>query len=241
MAGRRVWWITGGVVAVVAAGAIGGPLVYAALEEDAAPARTVQVQPDAATSSSSVPSSGAPSSSVAPTPDVAALDGTWAIAADSSAGYRVDEVLNGADVTVAGTTDQVTGQVVITGGDLADADVTVDVASITTDTARRDGYFRDNVMDVAANPTATFSVTETADLPELTGTPVTVPVTGELTLAGVTKPVQTEISVVRTAEGVDVSGAVPVTFGDYGIDAPNLGFVRVDDQGQVEFFLHLTK
>ncbi|GAB4082349.1 YceI family protein [Modestobacter muralis] len=241
MTGRRVWWITGGVVAVVAAGAIGGPLVYAALEEDAAPARTVQVQPDAATSSGSAPSSGAPTSAVAPTPDVAALDGTWTIAADSSAGYRVDEVLNGADVTVAGTTDQVTGSVVITGGDLADADVTVDVASITTDTARRDGYFQDNVMDVATNPTAVFSVTETADLPELTGTPVTVPVTGELTLAGVTRPVQTEISAVRTADGVDVSGAVPVLFGDYGIEAPNLGFVRVDDQGQVEFFLHLTE
>jgi polyisoprenoid-binding protein YceI len=240
MAGRRVWWITGGVVAVVAAGAIGGPLVYAALEEDAAPARTVQVQPEATASTGSGSASAAPSSA-APSADPAALDGTWTIAADSSAGYRVDEVLNGADVTVAGTTGEVSGQVVITGGDLADADVTVDVASITTDTARRDSYFRDNVMDVAANPTATFSVTETADLPELTGTPVTVPVTGELTLAGVTQPVQTEISVVRTATGVDVSGAVPVTFGDYGIDPPNLGFVRVDDQGQVEFFLHLAK
>jgi polyisoprenoid-binding protein YceI len=69
---------------------------------------------------------------------------------------------------------------------------------------------------------------------------VTVPVTGELTLKGVTQQVQTEISVVRTGAGVDVSGSVPVTFGDYGIDAPNLGFVRVDDQGAVEFFLHLT-
>ena len=69
---------------------------------------------------------------------------------------------------------------------------------------------------------------------------MTVPVTGELTLKGVRQPVQTEISVVRTAAGVDVSGSVPVTFGDYGIDAPSLGFVRVDDQGAVEFFLHLT-
>jgi polyisoprenoid-binding protein YceI len=240
MAGRRVWWITGGVVAVVAAGAIGGPLVYAALEEDAPPARTVQVQPDAAASSSSAPTGAAPSSS-APAPDVAALDGTWGIAADSSAGYRVHEVLNGADVAVAGTTGQVTGTVVITGGDLADADVTVDVASIVTGTGKRDAYFRDSVMDVATHPTAVFSVTQLADLPELTGTPVTVPVTGELTLAGVTKPVQTEISAVRTATGVDVSGSVPVTFGDYGIDAPNLGFVRVDDQGAVEFFLHLAK
>ena len=221
MSSRRTWWITGGVVAVVATGAIGGPLVYAALEEDAPPAPTVQAQPsDAAL--------------------ISDTDGTWTVAAGSSAGYRVHEVLNGADVTVAGTTDQVTGTVVITGGDLADADVTVDVASIATDSGRRDAYFRDNVMDVEANPTATFSVTQPADLPELSGTPVTVPVTGELTLAGTTQGVQTEISVVRTGDGVDVSGSVPVAFGDYGIDPPNLGFVRVDDQGAVEFFLHLT-
>ena len=221
MPSRRTWWITGGAVAVVAAGAIGGPLVYAALEEDAPPAPTVQAQPE----------------EVALTPDT---DGTWTIAPSSTAGYRVDEVLNGADVTVAGVTDQVTGTVVVSGGDLADADVTVDVASITTDSGRRDSYFRDNVMDVDANPTATFSVTEVADLPEVTGTPVTVPVTGELTLAGVTQQVQTEISVVRTAEGIDVSGSVPVTFDDYGIDPPNLGFVRVEDSGSVEFLLHLT-
>ena len=221
MPSRRAWWITGGAVAVVAAAAVGGPLVYAALEEDAPPAPTVQVQPsDAAL--------------------VNDTDGTWTVAAGSSAGYRVHEVLNGADVTVAGTTDQVTGSVVITGGDLADADLTVDVASIATDSGQRDSYFRGNVMDVDAHPTATFAVTQPADLPELTGTPVTVPVTGELTLKGVTQQVQTEISVVRTGAGVDVSGSVPVSFGDYGIDAPNLGFVRVDDQGAVEFFLHLT-
>ncbi|MCZ2818770.1 YceI family protein [Modestobacter sp. VKM Ac-2977] len=221
MPSRRTWWITGGAVAVVAAGAIGGPLVYAALEEDAPPAPTVQAQPE----------------EVALTPDT---DGTWTIAPSSTAGYRVDEVLNGADVTVAGVTDQVTGTVVVSDGDLADADVTVDVASITTDSGRRDSYFRDNVMDVDAHPTATFSVTEVADLPEVTGTPVTVPVTGELTLAGVTQQVQTEISVVRTAEGIDVSGSVPVTFDDHGIDPPNLGFVRVEDSGSVEFLLHLT-
>ncbi|GAA4742349.1 hypothetical protein GCM10023328_24550 [Modestobacter marinus] len=213
--------ITGGAVAVVAAAAVGGPLVYAAIEGDAPPAPTVQVQPEA----------------VELTADT---DGTWAIAPSSTAGYRVEEVLNGADVTVAGTTDQVTGTVVVSGGDLADADVTVDVASITTDSGRRDSYFRDNVMDVDTHPTATFSVTEVADLPELTGTPVTVPVTGELTLAGVTQPVQTEMSVVRTAEGVDVSGSVPVTFADHGIEAPDLGFVRVEDTGSIEFLLHLT-
>jgi polyisoprenoid-binding protein YceI len=153
----------------------------------------------------------------------------------------VDEVLNGADVTVAGTTDQVTGSVVITDGDVAEGQVTVDVAGITTDRSQRDAYFQDDVMAVARNPTATFTLTPPVDLPELTGTPVTVPAAGELTLAGTTRPVQVDLSVVRTAEGVDVSGSVPVTFEDFGIDAPDLGFVRVEDQGAVEFLLRLTR
>jgi polyisoprenoid-binding protein YceI len=222
MAGRRTWWVVGGVVAVVAAGAVGGPLVYAALEEDAPPAPTVQAQPS-------------------DVPLAAETDGTWNVSPGSSAGYRVDEVLNGADVTVAGTTDQVTGSVVIAEGDVAEGQVTVDVASVATDRSQRDAYFREDVMDVATNPTAIFAITPPVDLPELTGTPVTVPVAGELTLAGTTRPVQADLSLVRTAEGVDVSGSVPVTFGDYGIDAPDLGFVRVEDRGAVEFLLRLTR
>ncbi|SDF63266.1 YceI-like domain-containing protein [Blastococcus aurantiacus] len=219
---RRVRWILGGGLALLVLGLIGGPLIYAAMEEDAPPARTVEAQPEG----------------VALTPET---DGTWTVAAGSSAGYRVDEVLNGADVTVAGTTDQVTGQVVVEGGDLSSAEVTVDIASVTTDSSRRDGYFRDNVMDVGTYPTATFVVTGPVDLPELTGTPVTVPVTGELTVKGTAREVQAELSVVRTPEGVDVSGSVPLVFADHGVEAPNLGFVRVEDRGAVEFLLRLAR
>ena len=218
---RRRWWIAGAFVALLALGLGVGPLVYAALEEDAAAAPTVQAQP----------------SDVELTADT---DGTWTVGPGSSAGYRVDEVLNGADVTVAGTTDQVTGQVVVEGGDLAGAEVTVDVASIRTDRSQRDGYFRGTVMEVDTWPTATFTVEGPVDLPELSGTPVTVPVSGELTLRDATRPVQTDLAVVRTAEGVEVSGAVPVVFADYGISPPDLGFVRVEDRGQVEFLLKLT-
>ena len=226
MPSRRTWWVTGGAVAVVAAGAIGGPLVYAASQEDAAPAPTVQAQTDSPALAEAVTETA---------------DGTWSVSPGSTAGYRVDEVLNGADVTVAGTTDQVTGSVVVAGGDLASAEVVVDMATVRTDSDRRDSYFRDDVMDVASNPTATFAVPGPVDLPELGGAPVTVPVPGEMTIAGVTRPVQVDLSVVRTADGVQASGAVPVIFSDYGVEAPDLGFVSVEDAGAVEFFLTLTR
>jgi polyisoprenoid-binding protein YceI len=218
----RIWWILGGGLVLLVLALVAGPLIYAAMEEDAPPARTVQAQPE----------------------DVeltAETDGTWTVAPGSSAGYRVDEVLNGADVTVAGTTDQVSGSVVVEDGALASAEVTVDIASVTTDNSRRDGYFRDNVMDVGTHPTATFTVTGPVQLPELTGTPVAVPVTGELTVKGTTREVRAELSVVRTPEGVDVSGSVPLVFADHGVEPPNLGFVRVEDSGAVEFLLRLTR
>ncbi|TFV43587.1 YceI family protein [Blastococcus sp. TF02A-35] len=218
---RRAWILISVPVLLVLALVL-GPLAYAALQDDAAPAPRVQAQPEDAVLS-------------------AGTDGVWTVADGSTAGYRVDEVLNGADVTVAGTTDRVTGTVEVADGRLAGAQVTVDVASIATDSGRRDAYFRDNVMDVAAHPTATFAVREPADLPELSGEPVTVPVAGELTLAGETRPVQVELSVVRTAGGVDVSGSVPVTFADFGIEPPDLGFVSVEDQGSVEFLVHLVR
>ena len=219
---RRAWILVA-VPVVLLLGLVLGPLVYAALQEDAPPAPTVQAQPE---------------SVALPAADT---DGVWAVAGGSTAGYRVDEVLNGADVTVAGTTDQVTGSVEVKAGALTSAEVTVDVASITTDSARRDGYFRDNVMDVATHPTAVFAVREPVELPELSGTPVTVPVAGELTVVGETRPVQVDLSVVRTPGGVDVSGSIPVTFTDFGIEPPDLGFVRVADRGAVEFLLHLAR
>lgn len=218
---RRAWILVA-VPVVLLLGLVLGPLAYAALQDDAPPATTVEAQPTDAELT-------------------ADTDGTWTVSDGSTAGYRVDEVLNGADVTVAGTTEQVSGSVVVEAGALDSAGITVDVASIATDNGRRDTYFRNSVMDVGRHPTATFTVAEPVELPELTGSPVTVPVTGDLTVVGQTRQVRVDLSAVRTPEGVDISGAIPVTFADYGIEAPNLGFVRVEDRGAIEFLLRLTR
>ncbi|TKJ32262.1 YceI family protein [Blastococcus sp. CCUG 61487] len=220
--GRRIWWILGGGLALLVLALALGPVIYAALDEDAPPAETVRAQPEGTVLS-------------------AETDGTWTVADGSSAGYRVDEVLNGVDNTVAGSTEQVEGTVVVEDGALTSAEVTVDIASIATDNGRRDSYFRDSVMDVARYPTAVFTVTEPVELPELTGTPVAIPVTGDLTVKGTTQPVRVELSAVRTPDGVDVSGSIPVTFADHGVEPPRLGFVRVEDTGSVEFLLRLTR
>ncbi|NIJ03989.1 YceI family protein [Frigoribacterium faeni] len=218
-----------GVAAVVVVGvgvtaAVAGPAFYRDVivgEPEAAP--TVSVTPGATTI------------------DTSDLSGTWAVGDGSTAGYRVDEVLNGTDVTVVGSTDQVTGSVTVDGDAVTAATVEVDVASIATDSANRDGYFRDDAMEASTYPTATFVLSEPIDA----GVPAdgeveTVEATGDLTMHGVTKSVTVSLQAALSGDGVQVSGSVPVTFSDFGVEAPSFGFVQVEDSGTVEFLVSAT-
>ena len=219
----------GSVVLLAAIAAIAGPVIYRDLVVgEALPAPTV---------------SPASSASSAGTDMASALSSTWVVTDDSYAGYRVDEVLNGTDVTVVGRTEDVSGTLSVDPETLTleAATIEVDVASISSDSARRDGYFRDTTMRVSEYPTATFRLTEPVIAPSLpeNGQPQTVRATGELTLAGQTRPVTIELQAVLQGATSQVAGSVPITFADFGITAPSLGFVSVDPTGVIEFSLQL--
>jgi polyisoprenoid-binding protein YceI len=171
------------------------------------------------------------------------VQGDWQVADGSYAGYRVDEVLNGTDVTVDGRTDQVSGTVTVEGDAVTAASFTVDVDSIATDQGSRDSYFRNTAMQTFRYPTAQFTLSEpvaAASTPRL-GEKQTVTARGDLTLRGTTNPVEVTMDVVFDGEKGHVAGSIPITFADYGVDAPNLGFVKVEDAGFVEFSLVLSK
>lgn len=221
--------IVAGVVAIGAAAAIGGPLVYRnAAADAAAPAPTVTLDPAA--------TSGAPI-------DAADVDGGWHVGDGSYAGYRVDEVLNGVDATVVGRTAKVTGEVTVTDQTVAAASITVDVASIATDQGSRDSYFRNTAMQTFRYPTATFVLTQpvAATSTPRTGATQTVTATGDLTLANKTRPVTVRMDAAFDGTHAQVVGRIPITFTDFGVQPPSLGFVRVEDTGFVEFSLTLTR
>jgi len=149
-------------------------------------------------------------------------------------------VLNGQDVTVVGRTSDVEGTVTIDGTSLSAADVTVSMTTITTDNSNRDGQFLD-ILKTSEFPTATFTLTEPVDVSGVTKGTTSVQAKGELTVAGVSAPVVVALDAQTTATGVEVSGSIPVTFSDFGVDAPDLGFVKVEDTGTVEMLLTLAK
>lgn len=226
MRGRTVGIAAGCVVLLGGVVVLVGPGLYADYANDrAAPPPTL----------------GASAGAGAALGDPAALDGTWTEQGGSFAGYRTHEVLRGEDVTVTGRTTQVDASLTVADGTLTAATITVDMADVATDEPARDAYFRSSVVDVSTFPTATFTLTTPVALPADAGR---VDLVGDLTVRGVTRSVTVQAQVARdVTDGADVRavGSVPVTFADFGVTPPSLGFVRVDDQGDVEFGLDLGR
>jgi len=169
-------------------------------------------------------------------------DGTWVLGAGSQAGYRVGEVLSGEKGTVVGRTGEVGGQLVVSGGELVRADVTVATGSIRSDSVVRDDAFR-RMLETDVFPNAVFILTEPVDLEgiENRDEPLTVEARGTLTIRDVTEPVTVTLEARRSGDGVQVSGAIPVTFTDYGVHVPELPFVTLDPDGTVEMLLELER
>lgn len=220
------------VLVLGSAAAIAGPVIYRDfIAAPAAEAPTLSGQENMLDSSTAA---GAPL-------DPTQLAGEWSVSVGSEAGYRVNEVLNGTDVTVTGRTKDVSGSFTIdsSGLTLQKADLTVEVASIATDSGSRDSYFRDQALRVTENPTATFTLTAPVSLTSApdSGDVVKTEATGDLTIAGVTKPVTASVEVRSDGTTAEIAGSIPITFQDFGVEAPNLGFVSVEPTGFVEFQL----
>lgn len=223
---KRWWWLIGSAVAVIAVVFLAGPWVYANfIHGDQPEALGLSENADPADAS-------------------VEIDGAWTVGAGSKAGYEVWETLQGQRVFVRGQTEKVSGNATIEGGKLTEGSVEVLVASIATDDARRDFQFSSTVMNSGKFPKATFTITEPVDLSTLPadGTTVTVPITGELTLRGETRPVTTDFEIRRSGSTIEAAGAIDVTWTDYNISKPTMfANIIVEDAGQIQFSIVLSK
>ncbi|MGP9503365.1 YceI family protein [Specibacter sp. AOP5-B1-6] len=224
---RRKWIIIAGSLLLVVGAIWGGSAIYANVENSKSLDQLALSTPTAGTGPSS-------------TFDATSIAGKWHVADGSQAGYRVKEVLNGQNVTVVGRTDDVEGQATIDGSTLSAATATVTMAGVATDNGSRDSQFQ-GILKTQEFPTSTFVLTTPVDIGPLSSGPVSVQGAGDLTVAGVTRPVTVSLEAQATDGGVEVQGSIPIVFSDFGIDAPNLGFVKVEGTGTIEMLLQLTK
>ena len=175
----------------------------------------------------------------APTDAPTGVDGTWSATNESTLGYRVKEVLGGVDTEGVGRTNDVTGSLTIDGTTVVATEFSVEVATITSDSSRRDGQFAGRIMDTATHPTATFELTTPIELGTIPadGEQITVEATGDLTLRGTTNSVTFPLTAEYTNGRIGVFGNISVTFADYGIPNPSNGFAVTGDDGLLEFVL----
>jgi polyisoprenoid-binding protein YceI len=235
---RSLKWVLGGLLGLAVL-IVGGTYFYIHVIEGPAPKRlTLNSTPTTTAGAAADPSSS--SSSATPSGGVS---GTWQPTTDSQVGYRVNEVLFGQNNAAVGRTNKVTGSMAIDGTTVKSVDLSVDMASVTSDQSRRDGQFRGRIMDVTSFPTATFKLTKPIQLSSVPtdSSVVTTKATGDLTLHGTTKSVTVDLRSKRDGAKIDINGTIPITFADWGIPNPSNGPVTTEDHGELEMLVVFTK
>jgi polyisoprenoid-binding protein YceI len=113
------------------------------------------------------------------------------------------------------------------------------MASMASDSSRRDDQFRTRIMTVDQFPTSTFVLTSPIDFGAVPaeGTTITATATGDLTLRGVTKPVTFDVQAKLENGRIGVLGNIPIRFSDYQIPDPSNQVATVKDNGLLEFVL----
>ena len=186
-------------------------------------------------------------STAAPSSDLA---GTWAAAENGVAGYRVREQLGAlpAASDAVGRTSDVTGGFTLTddqdGLQVTDVSVEVDMTTLESDSSQRDGRLRDQGLETGTFPTATFVSAGPIEVPDAarSGTAVTIDVTGDLTIHGVTKEVTIPIQARLDGDQIELVGSLTFPLTDFDIDKPSsFAVVSIEDDGTLEFQLFFTK
>lgn len=260
------------VVAVGAVAAVGAVTLYlnrdvaeeasidnalTALEGSASEEASEAGAPDEPTADE--PTADEPTSEDATAEDTATADGdvsgTWLVdttvgefsfadATSTFVGFRVDEELATVGQTEAiGRTSTVEGEMVIDGTTLQSVDVVANFFFMSSDIPNREGAMR-RAMGVDEHPEGTFTLTEPVDFGGVPaeGETITATAIGDLTVNGVTNPVEVELEA-QVADGlILVVGRTPVTFADFDITAPQAGpVVSIEQEGTVELQLWFSR
>lgn len=167
--------------------------------------------------------------------------------------YKVEETLARQGFVVAtGETGDVSGRIVFDtdGGIIAEESaITMQAATLVTDSDRRDRYVRNRTLQTEQYPEIVFRPTSADGLP----TPLTdaqgaidFTISGDLTIIDQTRPITWNASADFGAGGAEISGlaSTEFTFEDFAMDKPSVAIVlSVEDtiRLEIEFIGSLTQ
>ena len=160
---------------------------------------------------------------------------TYRISQDESkVSFMIDEVLNGKDFTAVGETNQVAGDISVSLTDQAKGsigEIVVNARTIKTDSEKRDGAISKFILksDQDINQFITFkprAITPISVGAEGVAEMSRYQIAGDLTIAGVTRPVTFAIAAQSiTEEKIIASGEARVSRNDFGLTVPSVPFV----------------
>ncbi|HZQ87713.1 MAG TPA: YceI family protein [Acidimicrobiales bacterium] len=174
------------------------------------------------------------------TPIAGILTGAWAVGHNTQARYGVDDTVMGQTSRVVGATPDVTGAMHITDLTVTAVKVVVNMQTVTCH-CQHDSKYR-QMLEVDKYPTSQFDLTQPIVLPQIPpdGQVISVPVTGNFTIHGVTRAVSFSLQALRQAGRIAVNGTIPVKFEDYDIQNPNNAFGSVSNC-DIEFLVAFDK
>ncbi len=185
-------------------------------------------------------SSNTAASSTAPTSPVSATAGSSSTAglihysmvqSKSSASFKVREQLASRNLPsdAIGKTSDISGNMVLNPDGTIDTSVSkivVNMATLQSDSAMRDGYLRRAILQTDQFPNATFVPTKIIGVDPLTASgQVKFQVTGNLTIKDVTKPVTWDVTgSVQNGQATGVA-TTTFTFEDFNLPQPRVSVV----------------
>ena len=171
------------------------------------------------------------------------LEGEWLLGPDSVVGYRVKEILFGQSTEGVGRTSEIDGSLTISENSVVSAEFEVAMATLMSDSDRRDRQVNGRILDTASFPASVFTLTSPIALtPEaVSGAEFPVSAAGKLTLRGVTKDVNVEI-VARLIDGlIEINGKIEIVFADWQIPDPSVSGISAEPSGLLEFLLRFSR
>jgi polyisoprenoid-binding protein YceI len=210
----------------------------------AAPAAPVAASTDVpAAASSTAESTAAPEAGIASTNTAGPV--TYQIVpAESKVTYSVGETfINDGNRfnTAVGTTQQVSGEVVVDRSTPANSKlgkITVDISTFQSDSGRRDNTIRSRFLESSKYPQAVFDPQSVEGLPTAVQEGMDIPfkVSGNLTVRDVTKPVTFDVTLRLDGQSLTGTAATQIKMSDFGFGPIDMGgILKTEDDVKVTF------
>lgn len=166
--------------------------------------------------------------------DAATGSGTWV-------GYRVDEELSGIGAYEAvGRSPRVSGEIVLEGTSVTEAEIRADLVGLVSDNANRDA----RVRPIFTDRPVVFTLAEPVDFGSIPaeGQRVAVSARGILAIGDVAREVAFELSADVQGRRLVVAGSTMITLADFDVQVPSAPIVlSASDEATIELLLYLTR